>query len=100
MTRNSFRVPRPNGFSLVELLVVIAIIAVLLALMLPSLSASRANSKSLLCLANERQMYGVFNQYAFRHPNETANVLYMDGHATGSQHYRFTNKYLFNWKYP
>ncbi len=54
-----------RGFTLVELLVVIAIVAVLLAMMLPSLGASRATSKSLMCLTSERQMYGVFNQYAY-----------------------------------
>lgn len=39
-------------------------------------------------------------RYSFRHPNETANVLYMDGHAVSAKHYQSTGKYLFSWKYP
>jgi prepilin-type N-terminal cleavage/methylation domain-containing protein len=44
------------GFSLVELLVVMAIITILAALMLPGLAASRASTRSIVCLSNERQL--------------------------------------------
>ena len=38
--------------------------------------------------------------YAFRHPGERANMLFLDGHVAAVQHYSKTGKALFNWKYP
>ncbi len=67
---------RRLGFSLVELLVVIAIVAMLVSLMLPSLSAARATSKSMVCLTSERQMYGAFNQYAYDNKQAIPNINY------------------------
>ncbi len=48
--------PGRRGFSLVELLVVIAILAVLAALLLPTLARSGANGREAQCLSNLRQM--------------------------------------------
>jgi prepilin-type N-terminal cleavage/methylation domain-containing protein/prepilin-type processing-associated H-X9-DG protein len=58
-TRGSVR-----GFTLIELLVVIAIIAILAAMLLPSLSGAKEQSQGIKCMSNMRQMALGWRMYA------------------------------------
>jgi prepilin-type N-terminal cleavage/methylation domain-containing protein/prepilin-type processing-associated H-X9-DG protein len=55
---------RPRAFTLVELLVVIAIIAVLVAILLPSLNRARAAARKLACQSGLHQIFIVATMYA------------------------------------
>ena len=55
---------RKSGFTLIELLVVFAIIAILAALLLPSLSQSKVKAQSLQCMNNLRQVMLAWRLYS------------------------------------
>jgi prepilin-type N-terminal cleavage/methylation domain-containing protein/prepilin-type processing-associated H-X9-DG protein len=55
------------GFTLVELLVVIGVIALLLAVLLPSLARAREQAKAAACLSNVKQLATALNMYANDH---------------------------------
>src|SRR5258707_808520 len=59
-----------GGFTLIELLVVIAIIALLISILLPSLSRAREESKTVKCTSNLRSILQCTQMYRDNEPGE------------------------------
>ncbi len=85
--------PARAGFSLVELLVVISIVAVLLAVLLPSLSKARQAALAARCGSQLRQSGISFMRYAYDYKEWGPHRIYSDANAfTGA----WINDYLPN----
>ncbi|QNN24975.1 prepilin-type N-terminal cleavage/methylation domain-containing protein [Planctomycetales bacterium ZRK34] len=65
---------RRHGFTLIELLVVVSIIALLIAILLPSLHQARQTAKLIVCMSNERQLATAVNAYAVENKNHLPPV--------------------------
>ena len=80
----STRPRRLKAFTLVELLIVIGIIALLIGILLPSLSTARAHAMRIKCAANLRTLGQVVTQYA----NENKGWIPRD-YSYGNPQHRF-----------
>jgi len=77
---------RRNGFTLIELLVVISIIALLMAILIPTLSRAKKQAAAGVCLSNQRHLVLAWIMYA--QDNDDNLIGGHDGHsASPSQGY-------------
>ena len=93
---------RASAFTLIELLVVVAIIALLISILLPSLSAAREHAKSAVCKSNLHQLSLATTYYADdnreRLPYIIGSPKTGDPTPTNAPFYQFHQIFLF-WKY-
>ena len=78
---------RFRAFTLVELLVVIGIIAVLIAILLPTLARARESAQRTACLSNMRQLGTMLRMYSVAY-NDICPIGFMDQKAFA---------YIMNW---
>ncbi len=81
-----------SGFTLIELLVVVSIIAMLIAILLPALHATRQQAKAVKCLSQLKQIGMSVMAYATDHHDWGPYPRYLD-HASGNQDGRYLWRY-------
>ena len=82
-----------TGFTLIELLVVISIIAMLIALLLPTLSNARDAARSTVCQSNLRQLGIAQMNYATENNHSLVYVKFKD-HLIGVNAFKLWHQFL------
>jgi prepilin-type N-terminal cleavage/methylation domain-containing protein/prepilin-type processing-associated H-X9-DG protein len=80
-----------GGFTLVELLVVIAIIAILAAMLLPTLAATKSKTQAIQCLSNHKQLASAWLMYASDNRESLPFSVGPDGWYPGVQDFLGSN---------
>src|SRR6185436_12479823 len=90
-----------RAFTLVELLVVVGIIAILIAILLPTLAKSREAARRAACLSNLRQVHTAFFLYAGNYKDQVPLGYRAGNKQFNSMMYSFTTSkiVLFGWLY-
>jgi len=73
-----------RGFSLIELLVVVAVVALLMGLLLPSLTRARRLTRTAVCLSNLRQLGHAFHMYAADYDQRCMPLAYWSAEIIGA----------------
>jgi len=82
--------PRSRGFTLIELLAVLAVIALVVGLILPTISSMRASANDTGCKSNLRQLAQGFTLFAIDHDNRLPPNL----HENQSPYFNQDRRYL------
>jgi prepilin-type N-terminal cleavage/methylation domain-containing protein/prepilin-type processing-associated H-X9-DG protein len=82
---------RKSAFTLIELLVVIAIIALLISILIPSLSKARQAAKTAVCASNMRGIMQALYLYAGDHKDQLVSAGLAHGAAHGNEQAAWIN---------